>query len=121
MDVKKNLHGEFFRNICNQNVENYKWLVKGGLKRVIESLIMATQDQLIHKRYIKAKVNDREDMGCVARPQETISYPAPNCPERSIKYVVTELAVFCTAHSVRSMVLDRKKVLPLFTQQSFGK
>lgn len=43
-----------------KRVANYKWLVREELNTEMESLIMATQEQTVHLRDVKAKINDKE-------------------------------------------------------------
>ena len=55
---KKQLYGRFKRLINNiSHQKTWIWLRKGNLKREMESLLIATQDNVIRTNHIKARID----------------------------------------------------------------
>lgn len=61
IDGKRNYMERSFRKNCKMKVAFYKWLVKRRFKRETESLIMATQEHAIYKKYVKATIDRGKD------------------------------------------------------------
>ena len=58
MGKKKQLYGRFKRLINNISLQKtWAWLKKGNLKREIESLLIAAQNNAVRTNHIKTRIN----------------------------------------------------------------
>ena len=78
------LHGQFVRQTKEVgNQDTWQWLRNGTLKREIESLTFAAQEQAIRTNVIKRKIDkSQEQTKCrmCSRTDETINHILSECP-----------------------------------------
>ncbi len=78
---KKTLYGRFKRLINNiSHQKTWTWLRKGNLKREMESLLIATQDNAIRTNHIKARIDKtQQNSKCNGDRDETINHIISEC------------------------------------------
>ena len=86
---EKQLCGRFKRLINNiSHPKAWTWLRKGNLKREMESLLIAAQDNAIRTNHIKARIDKTQQnskCGLCGDRDETINYIISECSKLALK------------------------------------
>ena len=85
---KKQLQGQFWRNTLIRDKKTWEWLKKGRLKKEMEGMIIAAQDQVLRTNSMK-RIIDKQNVSAKCRmcreSDETISHIVSECKKLAQK------------------------------------
>ena len=85
---EKQLHGQFWRNTLIRDKKRREWLKKGRLKKEMEGMIIAAQDQVLRTNSIK-RITDKQNVSLKCRmwgeSDETIGHIVSECKKLALK------------------------------------